>query len=139
MGMKLEQPRAFLGVLTTANLIAFVVYVFVGGYGASVYGDCLQDVIYENFPADSLEVASVQIVLCFVLFLTYGLQMHPVYSFVEAQLMARALYQNAENASGGEAVEMKTICSDDADVAGPSAVDAQIGECHKESKNWRRL
>jgi len=92
--MRLAKPESFLWVLVASNSITFCVYGFVGVFAYSIYGDCIHDILYENFPSDSIEVTFVELVLCFVLFFSYGLQMHPVFSFVEAQLAAFAASRN---------------------------------------------
>lgn len=85
--MRLENPRPFLWVLVSANVTAFIIYAFVGVFGFTIYGHCVKDIIYENFPPESMDVMVVQIVLCVVLLLTYVLQMYPVYSCLEANVL----------------------------------------------------
>mmetsp|Transcript_127134 Transcript_127134/g.230965 ORF Transcript_127134/g.230965 Transcript_127134/m.230965 type:complete len:418 (+) Transcript_127134:58-1311(+) len=82
--MQAADPGPFLRVLTVSYVICWVLYSFVGGFGYWVYGANVKQVIYLSFPEGSLDVVTVEAVLCIVLLLTFAIQMYPVFHFVEA-------------------------------------------------------
>lgn len=82
--MQASDPGPFLRVLTVSYVICWMLYSFVGGFGYWVYGATVQQVIYLSFPEGSPDVVTVEVVLCIVLFLTFAIQMYPVFHFVEA-------------------------------------------------------
>ena len=51
---------------------------FVGAFGYMAYGDDVKNEFYLNFPKDSLDIQIAEWVLCFVLVISFILQMYPV-------------------------------------------------------------
>jgi len=82
--MRIPDPLPFKKVLAQSYGICFVLYTFVGGFGYYAYGDSTREVVYMNFPSDSLDVVATEYVLCLVLLLTWVLQMYPVFGFVDS-------------------------------------------------------
>ncbi|CAE8610008.1 unnamed protein product [Polarella glacialis] len=88
--MKLANHRDFLPVLIWSFSICGTLCSLVGALGYMCYGDDVKSVFYLNFPRDSRDVCIAETVLCVVLLASFGLQMYPVVSFLEAVFVGKA-------------------------------------------------
>ncbi|CAE8610235.1 unnamed protein product [Polarella glacialis] len=88
--MKLTNHRDFLPVLIWSFSICGTLCSLVGALGYMCYGDEVKSVFYLNFPKDSRDVCIAETILCVVLLVSFGLQMSPVVSFLEAVFVGKA-------------------------------------------------
>jgi amino acid permease len=85
--MRLSEPKRFIPVLVWSFSIASVICAFVGAFGALCYGDKIEPVFYMNFPKDSIDLKIAEVVLCFVLLISFVLQLYPVNHFLEQNVL----------------------------------------------------
>lgn len=86
--MKLGQNlRPFKVVLSWSYFISWALFLFVGVFGYLAYGEKIKNPFYFNFPLGTPDTITDKVSLVIVLFLTFALQMFPVFSFLDYLLV----------------------------------------------------
>ena len=85
--MELSDPTPFYSVVSAAYGITAALYLSVGSFAYAAWGDGVERVILDSFPAGTLSNAA-EIALALVLAFSFTLQMTPVFNIVENLLHA---------------------------------------------------
>ncbi|CAJ1397350.1 unnamed protein product [Effrenium voratum] len=108
--MKLSDPAPFGRVVIVSHLLALLIFGFIGAFGFGIYGSRVEDVIYENFPPESLAVKFSKLTMSFVLVVSFQIQMFVVFSILDS-----AMQRYAEGASAVENQEDSDTANEQSD------------------------
>jgi len=74
----------FKKVLVISYTVSWLLFACVGCFGYLAYGTEVRNPFYLSFPQDAIDTDVVGIVLVMVLFVSFALQMFPIFSFFDA-------------------------------------------------------
>mmetsp|Transcript_37509 Transcript_37509/g.119341 ORF Transcript_37509/g.119341 Transcript_37509/m.119341 type:complete len:493 (-) Transcript_37509:209-1687(-) len=104
-----QKGRPFLKVLLVSYPICFIAYLYVGMLGYMAYGSEVCPIIYLNFPSTSIDTTIIQGVLIIVLFVSFALQMFPVFVFLDSQFCGTNMHKAAEVEDDGSDSEVEVV------------------------------
>ncbi|CAE7437287.1 AVT3B [Symbiodinium natans] len=101
--MRVEDPTPFRRVVVVSHAFALVLFAFIGCFGLGVYGGDVSELIYESFPAHSIDVQLCKVTVCIVQMINFQVQMYPIFTMGDTALRSWLQPQvEGSNLSSGE-------------------------------------
>lgn len=85
--------RPFRKVLIISYSVCTVSFLFMAILGCEAYGSSISHIIFENFPEDSAAVMIIEVILVLVLFVSFALQMFPIFVFLDSRVYGVNLHK----------------------------------------------